>query len=374
MEWFAPILFLGLYTLLAVLGIAIIILLGTRIYSTWRENQRRALVDTTRAKLTKALQELADPNNNGLSWVVKPLSPKSLDEAAVLRQVMMEIATELSDEDRWRLSELYEASGVQSDDMRIVKIAASRWYERAQAVYRLGQMRCASAMDALTTALRDSSEDVRLMAIWALAEIGDDRAVQPVVISLADANGWELMQAANCLLGMSSDLTLPLLDLLNASGPKRDRRERIASTVLDLLAEFGHHARDRLNTRACRKAADELLKSDSIDIRARAVRALTALGVDSEEEFQVFLNCLRDIAWEVRAVTARALGKLNMPEAIPYLCQAVSDEAWQVRHNAAHSLGDLGDAGHEALKELIHSQDRFAREMAQEVIEQLHIA
>ncbi|MBI4747556.1 MAG: HEAT repeat domain-containing protein [Acidobacteria bacterium] len=371
MESLAPFLVWGLTGLLVVLGIGVVILLGIRSYAAWRDRIRLDMRDTTRSKLLTAIQELADPNNNGLTWVVKPLKPKSQDETAVLKQVMTELSRVLSDEDRWRLAELYEGTGMQAEDMQILRDTKKPWYERARTAYRLGQMRCASAIETLTTALRDPSQEVRLMAIWALTEIGDDRAVSPIVVSLADANGWELMHAANCLLGMTGELTLPLLDLLRASGPKRERRERISATVLDLLSEFGQRARNRLNPRACRQAADDLLKSDSVDIRARAVRALTALGIESHDELEVILRCLKDPAWEVRAVTARALGEMQVLDAIPLLIQAVSDEAYWVRHNAAVALKQFGEFGYEALDHLQRSQDRFAREMARQVMDQI---
>ena len=145
MEWLVHFLFAGLYLLFALLGACMAGVLAYRFYSEFRDNKRRDLEITVRSRTEKALQELADPNNNGLSWVAKPLKPKSPDERTALQNIMTELSGTLPDEDRWRLSELYEAIGLQTDDMRFVRSGNGQWYDRARAAHRLGRMRCASA-------------------------------------------------------------------------------------------------------------------------------------------------------------------------------------------------------------------------------------
>src|SRR5207249_249143 len=144
------------------------------------------------------------------------------------------------------------------------------------------------------------------------------------------------------------DLTRLLLDMLQTSGAVRMRREAVTKTVLELIADFGQRNCERLNVRTARAAAIQFLNSESIDIRARALRVLAAIDIETSGELNVLLARLSDKAWEVRAVAAKVLGLLGKGQAIQSLTQALSDEAWWVRHNAAHALALLGSYGIEA--------------------------
>jgi hypothetical protein len=81
---------------------------------------------------------------------------------------------------------------------------------------------------------------------------------------------------------------------------------------------------------------------------------------------------LTDPKWAVRAVAARALGLLGIPAGIQRLTAAMEDPAWWVRRNAGYALAQMGLPGERALRWVrSHSGDRFAQEMAIEVLEAL---
>lgn len=288
-----------------------------------------------------------------------------------MRDFLIDRAVGLDDESLRPLSEAYETLRLDKDDVKILH--TGKWHDKAEACLRLGRMRCASATEVLTGALRDENIEVRIAAVCALAEIGDARSVAAIIYSLSDANGWQVLQVADKLLHMKVDITRLLLELLQSSGAIREKREAAAKMVLELITDFGQRGCERLSLRPARSAAIQFLNSDSIDMRARAIRAIAAVGIENNEELDLLLNRLNDKEWEIRAVTAKALGQLHLDSAIPMLTQALTDKAWWVRHNAAHALAILGKRGLEALQAQTMNPDRFARDIAKQVIEELQL-
>ncbi len=367
MNFFVQLLLFIFGLLVVGLVTATVALIIQRLLAAQLAERRRVLREEFRLKLRAGLADLSKPGNNGIGWVAKSMQPKGKDAIEAFKNAIIDVYGESDEMNRENLVTFYEVSGMMSDDVKA--IYSGSVIAKSRSVFRLGRLHCNGAIEALTTATRHPSTELRLVAIWAMTEINDTRAVQPVVVALSEADGWQLMQAANRLIEMEVDLTLPLLDLLNAAGAMRERRERIAATILDLISDFGLRSRDRLNLHASRHAAGDLMRSESVDIRTRAIRAMAALGIESSSDTQNILRSLDDAAWEVRAVAARAVGDLNLTEAIPDLCRAVSDKAWWVRHNAAHALKKLGEPGELSLLQLMQSEDRFAREIASQVIQ-----
>jgi HEAT repeat protein len=356
----------GLLVCLPVGGLALVLLYRT--IQVRRVARQRQDYERYRAQL----QELSDTLDQAQSPEdILPLTQRfkatTRDEVAAIKHVIIEAYGTAPEPTRKALALLYESLGLIADDLQIIH--NGNLEERSRATFRLGRLRYLPALDALERVSKHSSTELRLVAIWALTEIADTRCVKPVVIALSEANGWQLMQAANRLLGMQRDLTLPLMELLDSAGGMRERRERIMTTVLDLITDFGRRAQEYINPIAGRQAALRLLQSDSVNLRTRALRALTALGVESSQEIESVLRALRDKDWEVRAVAARAIGDLQITAGLSGLQEAVSDQAWWVRHNAAHALKKLGDAGEVVLLQLLQSDDRFTRETVTQVLQ-----
>ncbi|MFQ3580953.1 HEAT repeat domain-containing protein [Chloracidobacterium validum] len=334
----------------------------------WIEQQRRHY-ERYRSQLRKLQDAIAQAKSpEDLMTIAQSLQATTRDEVEALKHVIIEAyGEEASDTVRKSLALLYETLGLIADDIQTVRNGTLE--EQSRATFRLGRLRHLPALDTLERASRHSSAELRLVAVWALTELADARGIKPVVLALSEANGWQLMQAANRLLDMRLDLTLPLMELLDSAGGVRERRERIMATVLDLITDFGSHARSYINPVTGRQAAIRLLESDSVNLRTRAIRALTALGVESSQEIGSILRALGDKNWEVRAVAARAIGDLQLTAGLSALQDAVSDKAWWVRHNAAQSLKKLGDAGESILLQLLQSEDRFARETVTQVLQ-----
>lgn len=347
-------------------GLGLVLLFRARDAQRLQRQQRHyARYRTELQSLHESLAQAQGPED--ITPLARSLQATTRDEVAALKLAILEAYGGATDPLRKSLASLYETLGLVTDDIQIIYNGTLE--ERSRATFRLGWLRHLPALEALERASKHSCTELRLVAIWALTEIADARTVKPVVIALSEANGWQIMQAANRLMGMQLDLTLPLMELLDSAGGMRERRERIMTTVLDLISDFGARARQYINPAAGRQAALRLLDSGSVNLRTRALRALAVLGVESSQEVDALLRALNDTAWEVRAVAARAVGDLQLTAGLSALQQAVSDKAWWVRHNAAQALKKFGDAGEMVLLQLMQSDDRFARETVIQVLQ-----
>jgi len=169
---------------------------------------------------------------------------------------------------------------------------------RANAAAGLGLNEVSDAVEPLITLLRSDDEDiVRERAATALAQIGDPRAIDPLIDALDDSGTWIRNRVAY-VLGASKDprAVEPLLELLN-------------------------HEDD--------------------STQGVAAWALGAIGDD--RAFDPLLGLLRDPNPSVRGNAAWALGEFADERAIDPLLNQLTDEAPQVRAKCAWALGNLGE-------------------------------
>ena len=84
------------------------------------------------------------------------------------------------------------------------------------------------------------------------------------------------------------------------------------------------------------------------DVRAAAVRAVGAIGVDERAYYHV-LRALTDVSPPVRGAAAWALGRSARADAAPYLALRLQDD-WLVAAQSARALGALGAIGRRVLE------------------------
>lgn len=362
------------YFLATLLLLWAVLVVGLVIYSYWVANQRISRAKL-RASLQAAIKQMITQNGSleALSGkaLAATLAPIGKKDPVCMRDCLIEYTNGLYEEEIKVIRETYDSLGFLSSD--ISTLQKGNWVKKSEAAIRLGRIHCASAIEVITGLLRDDDREVRMACVCALADIGDLRSVSSIVYALADADGWQVLQVADKLLNMQTDITRPLLDLLQASGAVKERRELAQKTVLELIADFGQRGNEKIGSRAARLAASKFLDNESIDMRARAIRAITSVGIETNEELDMIIRKLADKEWQVRAVAAKALGQLQQEQAIPTLTRALTDEAWWVRHNAAHSLAMLGNNGLAELRAQTLNPDRFARDIAKQVLEELQL-
>lgn len=170
-----------------------------------------------------------------------------------------------------------------------------RSWRRATAAYVLGDMASDSAVPSLLDALGDGSREVRTAAARSLGRLRAAKAVEPVVLALAEK-------------------TIP--------------RSVAGQALLDL----GDVALPSLR---------RLLDADDAHVRANATELLGLTGGAGDAE--ALLAALNDASAEVRAKAARALGRVGASAAARALRATLDDRVPFVRVAAARSLGDLRD-------------------------------
>lgn len=116
-------------------------------------------------------------------------------------------------------------------------------------------------------------------------------------------------------------------------------------------------------------AGPALVHRDHSDPEVRAAVAQVIAsggGTDGVEGLEGFLS---DPAPAVRATAAAGLGGLGHWPSSPRLAALLGDPAWEVRRAAALALDRLGGPGHLYLQRALHSTDRFAQDMARQMLD-----
>lgn len=277
---------------------------------------------------------------------------RGLFDRGVVEAVLLDHVQRVKGIERERLGKALDELG--HVDRWIRGLRSPRWWTRANCAERLGLAGVERSAAALSVALEDAEQEVRLRAARALGRLGGAAAVPPLVRTLSEPNRWSTIRIADILAGL---------------GPRVAR---------ELPQEF-----PRLNVHAKLAALDvcgkirslesvpwlrERLGDPEPDVRARAAHALGQIGdPDSGAALEIVLE---DPEWPVRAMAAKAIGRVRHMAAIPALCRALRDREWWVRANASEALKLMGPVGLEVLEKMLEDQDVFARHQAVFVLQE----
>ena len=343
MAWLAS---AGLFALVLAFGLGLVGLkvarLGWEKYAAGREELYKAAI----------LRAVAGEPGAPLDPVL--LRGRRLGDRTILEDAILRWAAELRGFGFQRLCDIFEQGGFARLETR--RLFSSRWWIRARAARRLGLMLARPAAPALVEALGDPSLDVRLQAAWALGRLGELGALDRIVASLAGDSRLAALRVTNIILELGPR-AVPTLERLLAHEEARVRE--LAAMVLGTMGE-----------RAAAPALEGLLDSPDAGSRAAACRALAQLGAGPDSARKV-LPLLDDARPDVRAEAAAALGRLGFPGSVEPLRRALGDVSWNVRFSAGESLARLAGPGRTALEAAKSDPDRFARDMAEQWLEEL---
>lgn len=187
----------------------------------------------------------------------------------------------------------------------------------------------------------------RKEAAITLGEMGDERAVAPLITALRD-DEWNVREAAEDALAMiGSPAVEPLIKAL--------REYQVRRYVIKIL---GRIKDERVLDPLFVQLRNEEFKDD-------ATAALVEVGLPAVERLTAVLN---DKDRNVRKHAVLALGAIGLPEAVDMLIEATQDEEWEVRMAAIAGLDQVGDErGKPAVKALMKDPD-FAVQMRAERI------
>jgi HEAT repeat protein len=199
---------------------------------------------------------------------------------------------------------------------------------RDQSAWALGEIEDPEAVEPLLRALHDGDTRVRTRAAWALGEIEHPSAVNGLVTALNDSDAAVREKSVWALGEIESELAVEgLVPLLH------DADAKIRRQVAWALGE--------IESGAAVPALVQALSDGVVDVRRQAAWALGE--IEHATAVEGLTRALKDDDWQVRKTAAWALGEIEDPSAIDELRAAAQDSNGEVRRAIAQALRELGD-------------------------------
>ena len=217
-----------------------------------------------------------------------------------------------------------------------------RWFDDdtyTDVIHALGQIKDVKAVDFLIKYLKTGlhrwpagGDEIRASSAQALGNIGDDRAIQPLLDAISDEVD-EVREAVTEAVGSFGEKAVgPLVKLLDkgviTSMPKDDFDETGDWQWSDI----------RLNTIEALAYTNSKLAVDPL-IRILEDKGTFTVYNDKGKKLKV---CDND--WEGRALAAKSLGQIGDKRAMEPLKAALQSSDNDIRLEAACSLGIMGDS------------------------------
>lgn len=226
----------------------------------------------------------------------------------------------------------------------VIRVLDSNSHARDEAAEVLKQIG-KSAVDPLIKVLGNGySDDSREVAAETLGNIGDARAVEPLIKALGDKRGQVCRAAAEALVKIGK----PAIESLVKTCAKGSSRGDSYYPALWILSRI----KDPQGIDALIKALDD----ENPNIRQMVAEALGEMR-DAKAVQPLIKALSASIPWG-REKVAEALGKLKDARALEPLISALQDKEYEVRKQAAVALGEIGsDKAVEALVRVLSSSN-----------------
>jgi len=234
---------------------------------------------------------------------------------------------------------------------------------RLTIIQNLGAVRSAQAGPELLKAVGDADRDVRLAALWALANIGDAAATDAILKAVAAESVYERAKAADAALLLAQRL---------AEAKKAKQAEQIYRTLWKTrTGEKDRHIRCAairglaiLNGAG---AMDDLLAAmKDADPQVRAAAAQAALAMPGEEITQKWVRELPSLTPAARGEVLAMLARRGGPAAEAAVLDATKDKDDGVRLAAINAAAQLSNEKlAPALIALLSSPDKAEQGAAQ---------
>jgi HEAT repeat protein len=233
----------------------------------------------------------------------------SSEEMSLLAEVIGRYSRRVSGEARERIAAYFAGTEAFANEMKA--LGDRHAWRRATAAYRLGDMACWEAGEALVARLDDGDADVRAGAARSLGRLRFEEAATSLV---------------RVLVSGTVARAIAFRAVLDIGTPAVPELRRLA------------------------RESDPLL-------RAAAVELIGWLG--NAGDAGLLVEAVDDPAAEVRARSAAALGRLAETRGAAALTRALDDRIYFVRLHAARALGQIGEQ--DAVERLLRQarEDRF---------------
>ena len=327
--------------LAVLLAIVLAALLGHALWMRARDRRLEKPLSTARTAVARAVDGQAGEDEARAALDALPMNCRIT--------VLADLAPTLRGVQRERLELLARESGVVGTAEAWV--TSRRWWRRLHAarVYTLLQ----GAGSPIGQLLDDRAWEVRAEAAQWVALDPTDANLARLVAMLDDAHPLPRFAAKDSLRRIGRRAADPLASLLSTvSGEQGAAALEVATAV----------ATPAMLAPAVRLAEDELGET-----RTRAAALLAVLG--GEEAVAALERLLDDPDPDVRAAASVALGRLGHWPAAAKLAAHLGDESWEVRRAAALALRELRGPGVVLLRRALDRDDRFAADIARQVLD-----
>ncbi len=292
-----------------------------------------------RVLLPLVLRAIGNPD--AASVLRQSLQPFDL---GIVRDLLLQLAMDLREQDATDIAYLCDQLGLLEPEIRCLFALRSRTRRRAAA--NLGLLRTVAAVEPLLELLDDRHINVRLAAIDALGDIGDEPGLVALIPLLGDPEPAIAWRALEALCRSGHDVGVQVLRYLELT--RDSKASRAAVDSMQWLEP--QKAEDRLCA---------LARSMRSSLRAQTARVLAAIGSGRCET--TLHDLLSDRSPDVRAQAAKALGSLGRSDLVPALRRAFEDESWPVRMEAARALLGMKEPGITAFLEELTELGRVRR-------------
>ena len=315
-------------------------LLLTRATKDWLEKRREIRAATTRGHIFDLVMGEDDEVRSAQSW----LGATRGSRWDHVEQQLFAMLPKLKGDGRAVIIGVLLERGAEQHAVRLLGSRSA--VRRCRGAHRLGVLGLRTHFEQILRLLADRKFLVRRVAVRALGNLGDPRAVRPLL--LLGEHDTRLARDLVFALGRMGSAAAPELRTVLAEemGSGEHLHLDPAAAVLGLIGDT--EAVDVLATGLC---------SENPSFAGSCAEALGRIG--SPEAIPALVEALLDLRPNVRAAAAHALGAVGSSVALSSLIDVVDEEEPQVSRQAAQALLELGAGGRLLLE---HSDSAYAVE------------
>lgn len=288
------------------------------------------------------------------------ISKHKLDNEA-LESIISERIRLLKGQSRARLAKIYDLSGLIV--IRINELIKGSVWQRRKAAGVLGDAFSERAVLALTVALQDPDEDVRLIAAKSLAKMNAVSSVGYIVSLFRDLSEDRCPNVADAVINFGMTAGGPLIDMLNDNN---ERARYWAGVCLSNIHIVSGHGECIV---AAKRIAEILPREPSARVRASLCQALGHVSITMFDSTDILIPMLEDSEAIVRQAAAKALGTLANPAASESLFALLNDPVWEVNLAASRALAALGPVVVEQAQKRMDEMTGIAKGRLMEILD-----
>lgn len=259
-----------------------------------------------------------------------------------------------------RLRNAFDLLGLTARYIEKVR-GANGWQERARSATALGQLGDPRAVEPLIAVMRDKREDsdVKLAAAEALGRIKDPSIVPQLCEQLSNIDEWASPRLAQVITAFGTDAVDALLENMDAA------------TSLNARV-WSAQVLGKIKDRRATPALIQRLHDRSEQMRVSVASALGDIG--DNRAFRPLLEViLRDPVAAVRSQVAAALGRIGDEGALPILVAALRDPDYWTRFRALEAIEALGASDTTPIEGALSDPNPEVRKRAALALERLGI-